>query len=67
MISEKVLAEWIKKQASKLKDKNTIYANEFLYLVANSLDRQEFFHNIPKATLDITRDDKFKLFNIDSE
>ena len=40
--------------------------HEFLFLVANSLDRTAYFNRIPKATMDLTRDPKFNLYNVDT-
>ena len=41
-------------------------AYEFLYLLANCIDKIEYFRSVPKPGLDISRD-KFRLFNIDNE
>jgi hypothetical protein len=74
-ISVKVLEEWIKKSQEFLSVKGAIQSFEFLFLVANTVNRKNYFNRIPKLPLDISRDEKviyiysifeFKLFNVDS-
>lgn len=65
-ISNKVLEEWIKRCQDFFEIKGVLQAFEFLFLITNTLDRRNFYDKIPKATLDITRDPKFRLFQVDS-
>lgn len=57
-ISQKVLEEWIKRCNDFLDIKGVIQTFEFLFLIANTVDRRNFYNKIPKATMDISRDPK---------
>ncbi|CAD8177228.1 unnamed protein product [Paramecium octaurelia] len=57
-ISTSVLEEWIKRCADFLQIKGFIQEFEFLYLMANTVDRWAYYEKIPKTKMDLTRDPK---------
>ncbi|CAD8169159.1 unnamed protein product [Paramecium pentaurelia] len=57
-ISSSVLEEWIKRCTDFLQIKGFIQEFEFLYLMANTVDRWAYYEKIPKTKMDLTRDPK---------
>lgn len=46
--------------------KGYIQAFEFLYLMANTVDRWAYFNKYPKTGLDLSRDPKYNIHNVDT-
>jgi hypothetical protein len=66
-MSNEILNKWLKVNADMVETKGSLMVHEFVYLVCNSLDKQEIINKIPKPQMNPKMDKKTGLFRVDDE